>query len=194
MKIAVLGLFNSGSTIIAGVLDKLGVNMGQPYWYNHYESLVLKNHLVKWWNEPELTERVSREHRIYEFRKWLRAQESQDSAAIGVKHPFLCLSGDELKEAWGEDTRFIWAHRPLEDSIERLVKRQWYGDPVILQTNLWRPLKEFFSTTAHLKIEYMAMRRDSRGEIDRIIDYLCLSTTDEQKDDAVGFVRPPEPD
>lgn len=43
MRIAVLGLYNSGSTCVAGILDRLGVDMGAPFWAsetdNYYEHM-----------------------------------------------------------------------------------------------------------------------------------------------------------
>ena len=67
-RIAVLGLYNSGSTVIAGMLHRLGVNMGQPFWQtsadgaacNHYEPYDLSWHLRRWWDEPRAVERAPR--------------------------------------------------------------------------------------------------------------------------------------
>ena len=59
VRIAILGLFNSGSTALAGVLHQLGVNMGgPPFFKEFYESAEIARNLRRWWSEPELVETV----------------------------------------------------------------------------------------------------------------------------------------
>jgi hypothetical protein len=35
--VAILGCYRSGSSLLAGVLHRLGVDMGSPFWGDYYE-------------------------------------------------------------------------------------------------------------------------------------------------------------
>ena len=90
-RIAVIGLYNSGSLAIAGMLHRLGVNMGQPFWctisgkteINHYEPYDLAWHLRTWWNEPAGIERVPAVQRIRFLERWAAAQECVQPGPVG---------------------------------------------------------------------------------------------------------------
>ncbi|MCX6913612.1 MAG: hypothetical protein NT167_11280 [Verrucomicrobia bacterium] len=58
-RIAVLGVYRSGSPAVAGALHHLGVDMGPPFFEGFYESAGLSKQLRKWWDEPRLREQVS---------------------------------------------------------------------------------------------------------------------------------------
>src|SRR5487761_787575 len=78
--IAILGLYNSGSTALAGALHRLGVHMGAPFWYssderaknNFYEPWDLACQLRFWWNEPNIRENTDRQLRIACLGNWVR--------------------------------------------------------------------------------------------------------------------------
>jgi hypothetical protein len=88
------------------------------------------------------------------------ARRNQERAArgapVGLKHPLLSLSAPDVLAAWGTGTVFVWAHRPLAESIERIHRRGWWRrlpnmtDALAhevradLQTKLWRSLRAFF--------------------------------------------------
>ena len=121
-RLAVLDLYNSGSTAIAGMLHRLGVNLGPPFWggdtdpSSFYESYDLSWHLRRWWAEPELKMCVTAEYRIKVLRAWAGMQEAV-RGPIGAKHPLLSLCGTDLIEAWGAETRFVWACRSFAESL-----------------------------------------------------------------------------
>ncbi|MGE5095194.1 MAG: hypothetical protein ACM3SO_08640 [Betaproteobacteria bacterium] len=152
-RIAVLGLYNCGSTGIADMLHHLGAFMAPPFWEvsdedadnNFYEPYALSWHLRAWWDEPRIVERVPRDVRVDYLRQWAVLQETLSSSRpIGAKHPLLCLCAEDLLEAWGPDTRFLWSWRPLEESIAGLRRRDWFGeDTAALQRKLWDALQRF---------------------------------------------------
>jgi hypothetical protein len=85
------------------------------------------------------------------------AEASTNSSAFGLKHPLLSLSAPDVLAAWGNETTFVGAHRPLAESIAGLNRRGWFDatpgalDGVDanklradLQTKLWRSLRAFF--------------------------------------------------
>ena len=108
------------------------------------------------WNEPWGNPKTFRqEQRVQRLRDWMVNQEaSTNSSVFGLKHPLLSLSAPDVLAAWGNETMFVWAYRPLAESIAGLNRRAWFdytpGAPdsnklrADLQTKLWRSLREFF--------------------------------------------------
>ena len=76
---------------------------------------------------------------------------------MGLKHPLLALSAREVAAAWGNSTVYVWAHRPLSESITGLRRRGWWawhsgsgaaGQAALaraLQSRLWAALRGFFA-------------------------------------------------
>ena len=188
-KIAILGLYNSGSTALAGALHRLGVHMGAPFWYssderaanNFYEPWGLACQLRFWWNEPDIRENTPRHIRIACLANWVRLRQCFHQSAVGAKHPLLCLCGDDLVAAWGADTIFLRACRPLEESIERLRARNWFAqreEP--LQRRLWQALEEFCGRQPHLPVEHHRLRSDPAVVLREIAAYCHLGPTASQ--------------
>ena len=218
MRVAVLGLYRSGSTATAGVLHHLGANMGPPYWQGCYEPEDLSRSLRAWWNEPRrkltptrgerkeaelrgesavwlneprLQESTPATERIATLRQWIEKHEQARAACTGAKQPLLCLSAHDLLEAWGSSIRFIWTHRPLENSIKSLVSLRWFpGKEEEMQRALWHAVTEFFQHQSHLRIDFSAMMEDPRREIGRIIDFLGLQPDQRQIAAATGYISP----
>jgi len=155
MRFVILGLYNSGSTALAGMMHRLGANMGPPFFatsdetsdLNYYEPLDLSNYLRWCWDEPNLVERAAAGLRTASLRLWVEHQERASSAPVGAKHPFLSLCGRELLAGWGPDTRLIWSYRDLDESIRGLERRRWHpGREAAIQLRLWNSLCEFERT------------------------------------------------
>jgi hypothetical protein len=200
VRVAVLGLYNSGSTIIAGVLHRLGVNMCPPFWChsrddsqgNHYEPYELSCHLREWWDEPRAVERMPAARRVCFLRHWAAMKNCLRPGPLGAKHPLLSLCARDLLEAWGDDTRFVWAWRPLDKSIARLRARGWFsGFEEALQQRLWVALDDF--ATSHprvVKVEYARMKSDPAGMVRELAAGVGLEVSESQVGAAAGFVRP----
>ena len=200
-RIAILGLYNSGSTALAGMLVRLGVNMGPPYWAdshpqspsNYYEPYDLAWHLRNWWNEPELVERVVTARRVEFLKLWVRLQESVGFRAVGAKHPLLSLCVPDLISAWGERTRFIWSYRPLAESVSGLARRGWFrGQEERVQLRLWESLHEVESSTAHIiRIDWTHVTNDPVLAAEELATLADLHPSTEQIQAAAAFVRLP---
>ena len=194
-RIAVLGLYRSGSSALAGALHRLGVHMGERFSFSYYEEARLSALLRRWWNEPTIEERVPRPERVCALRDWVADREQMGADAIGAKHPLLVLSARDVLEAWGPSTRLVWAHRPFEESVDSLTRRGWWPRPREMQQILWDALAELFGgggdeAHAHLRVEFDALRADPRTEIGRIVEHLDLDPMPEQMEAAVRFIRP----
>jgi hypothetical protein len=190
-RIAILGLYSSGSTAVAGILHHLGVEMGSPFCYNYYESAWLARQLRIWWNEPFLQEMIPKKVRIQILTNWIQEQELRgNSQWVGMKHPLLSLCADDIVEAWGKDIRFIWSCRPLENSINSLDSRDWWTNGEIVQGTLWSALTRFFKQQPHLRIEFSQMMTHPEKEIGRIIEYVGMTPSKEQVKSALRFIQP----
>jgi len=190
-RVAVLGLYRSGSSAAAGALYRLGVEMGAPYFKDCYEPIVLARNLRKWWGEPHLWEMLPREARVRALSEWIAGQEQKGKPWVGAKHPLLAARGEDLLEAWGPDVRFIWTHRPVEQSIESLLRLRWFTPPVSesLQRQLWEALNRFFSAQPHLRVEFADLVANPAREIDRMIEFLGIVPDTGQIEAAVKSVR-----
>ena len=198
-RIAVLGLYNSGSTAIAGVLHRLGVNMGPPFWRssddndpnNFYESVDLSWHLRRWWNEPELIEKTTAADRIRFLKLWIELQECAHPGPSGAKHPLLSLCGDDLITAWGRDTQFIWCWRPLDQSIAGLQRRGWFpGSEESLQQRLWDALNDFDSRHGGVaRLDWAQVQSDPVEATRQLARLAGLERSDDQLLTAARFIR-----
>ena len=189
-RIAVLGVYRSGSTAVAGALHHLGVDMGPPFFEGFYESAWLSEQLRRWWDEPRLREKVSPAKRIRVLAQWIQEREQGGARWVGMKHPLLSLCGEDLVRAWGLETRFIRCCRPLEDSIDSLKRLGRKVDGEFLQGTLLAALDRFFAGREHLAIEFADLMTDPRREVQRLVEYLRIEAGAQQIESAIRFIEP----
>ena len=189
-RIAVLGVYRSGSTAVAGALHHLGVDMGPPFFEGFYESACLSEQLRRWWDEPRLREKVRQAKRIRVLAQWIKEREQGGAKWVGMKHPLLSLCGEDLVQAWGPETRFIRCCRPLEDSINSLKRLGRTVDGEFLQGTLMAALDRFLAGREHLAIEFADLMGNPRREVDRLIEYLHLTADAAMIESAIRFIEP----
>ncbi len=192
IRVAVLGLYRSGSSAAAGVLHRLGVEMGAPFWQDHYESLRLAKRLRRWWHEPDLEERFPSAERVRKLRDWVCFLEGGRATHVGAKHPLLSLCGDDLVEAWGPTVRFVWTYRPLDESIASIRRTGWWPEPYgeNLQRRLWDEVNRFFAGHEHLRIDFSDTLADPAREIRRVAEYVDLHPDSERFAAALASIQP----
>ena len=173
MLVAVLGTYRSGSSAVAGVLHYLGVDMGGPFWGEHFESAELAQVLRQWWSEPRLVAAMASQQRQEHLRTWITAR-LQRSDVLGAKHPLLSLCGRDLVEAWGEETKFLWCRRSLDDSISSLKRMGWWPDAERIQRKLHEACVEFFDQRECFEVEYADTRDDPRKQVALLAETLGL--------------------
>ncbi len=192
MRIAVLGLFNSGSTALAGVLHRLGVNMGgPPFHMQFYEPEDLAAKLRLWWSEPELVESAGLDERVRFLTEWIERKEREGFTEIGIKHPLLCLSALDVEKAWGPGVCYIWSKRDLIDSIGGLERRHWYANPAAMQLRLWDALIDFVATRQHLRVSYTELVGNPHRTIEQLVQELGLTVSDRKIERAAMTIRRP---
>ena len=175
---------------MAGVLHHLGVDMGAPFYGGYYESEWLSKQLRKWWNEPHLEEKVGQAKRVRVLAEWIQEREQRGAKWAGMKHPLLSLCGEDLVQAWGEETRFIRCNRPLDDSIESLKRLGGRVDSEFVQRTLLAELDRFFAGRQHLQVEFADMMNRPGRQIERILEYLQIEPYGDKLASAVQFVEP----
>lgn len=203
--VAVIGLHRSGSSCLAGVLHKLGVHLGDDLGgyekTGGFEAASLARICEQAYPFPSTSQRMENNELMPHLRwfiKELRAEATMMNTIAGGKYPTLCAMGNQLLEAC-DDLRVIHINRPLEDSIRSLEHRlrqspqpktDKIGKAEAVQRWLWEHKQVFLSQVEHLTIEYGDLLRSPRTEINRIVDYLGISPSDEQIEQAVAHVRP----
>lgn len=199
-RIAVVGLYRSGSSFWAGALHHLGVDMGAPFWENsveddpenHYEPWDLSIDLRRMWNEPLGECAWSAEDRCGVLERWIRGR----GPVCGAKHPLFCLMVEDLLRAWGDETVILWSMRPLEDSVDSLLRTTFPWSKLemyAIQHKLWKAAQAWFrECPPELQFNVFALDAAGRASaIDRIIDVVGLSPTPQQRRRACEGFRLP---
>lgn len=193
MRIVILGLYNSGSSVLAGILHNLGVYMGGPPFFRQcYEAVDVSVKLRTWWTEPDLVESVKPWLRVRYFRRWVKRKEQKGFTTIGIKHPLLCLSASDIEKAWGSEVRYIWSKRELDESIAGLIHRGWYfPDPVAMQNRLWESLMSFIAVHDHIEVPYRDLVETPDMIISKLVFDLGIPASRKQIERAAATVRRP---
>ena len=187
MRAAIIGVFNSGSSVTSQIVERLGAEIGRPLWGNFYESRILKTLLEDWWGLPKLVEQVGREHRVPFFRWWAEHHETM-KPVVCAKHPLLCMSAADLDEAWGPNYKAIRASRPLQKSVERLAARNWFQQPERIQHTLYDACEDYFREKEHLDIQFEDLLHDPVTMTRQIADYLGLDSSEDNVAQAASVV------
>jgi len=181
------------------MLHRLGANLGPPFWGHRpgrpstlwYEADDLARELRRWWAEPLLEEQVTAQERTSYLADWMARHEAASPASCGAKHPLLSLCGPELRAAWGPATRFLWARRPLADSIAGLARRNWFpGRETAMQHQLWDGIEAFIASGAEVvAIDWATVRRDPAATARELAGLAGLAPSAEQLADAAAWVQ-----
>jgi hypothetical protein len=173
--VIVIGLHRSGSSCLAGVLARLGVYMGRNFrGYEQdggHEDGGLAHILETWMPFPGLATRVADGVLAARLRRWY-SQHRLGGDVVGLKYPHLCMV--PVREIW-PDATIIHASRPLEESVESLVRRCPKKDPLklaTLQNALWDAKQELVQGA--YTVEYSRLLADSVTETSRLCEYLKL--------------------
>ena len=214
--VAILGLHSSGSSALAQALWHCGLWFGEPadlmgYWGKHSPAKGGEHkHLAKLL-EQAIPFPASGRREPAGFsrpRRWLwrhlkafieaRQRESSSRGLLpAIKYPQLCQAGRQLRSICGDGLRVIIADRPIQESIDSLIRR----------TNATGPAAE--AITAHqrwlaqgrdalaaeipdhvYRVAYDALLTDPAGQLTRLTDWLGLQPTAAQLAAAAAAIDP----
>lgn len=134
VPLVVAGPYRSGTSLVAGVCHALGAHVGRTAKSGNkhnpttsFEAPLLGRRCRQMYREPWLEESVDRTRRVTLLASWfsMAMNYARGKKLIGGKHPIMCLLVDELLEAWGDRTRFIFVRRPVGEAIESLRRTNW---------------------------------------------------------------------
>jgi len=123
--ILAIGANSSGSSCVGGVLNIMGINMGQVL-HGYYECGIFKNLLEK------------KVNRIEFVKEYIRSRIASNNIVWGIKHPSMSDDLwakkviDCIKEELGEydDIKIIFCDRDTTDCIRSACARWPRGDPL----------------------------------------------------------------
>lgn len=200
--IAVIGPYRSGTSCLAGILNHLGGHAGSNSLRKNrfnpkglFESPSLARQCKRMFLEPSMQQRSTFEERVSALRQW-KAQELLGAQCKGrfliAKHPMLCMLCDELDEAFSPNVQFISIYRPYEDSLASLNHVGWWqaSNRRHALDLLWLEREKGLSSREHLKIRYEDLLAEPRVIINQITDFLKLSPTPDQIEQAIAFIDP----
>ncbi len=206
----VIGLHRSGSSVTAGILHRLGVNMGNRLigYENRgtggFEARGLAKICERVYPFPSIEPAVDLTVTKRQLRAWLdhRMREAAHRGTIaGGKYPHLCFLIDILLELEPE-SRFIHIDRPLDESIRSLTDRSekargWLRAPADQCDRLQRALDAAkraalarVSPARMVTIRYHELLINPAPHVDRIIEFLQLQVRAEQHRAAIALVEP----
>ena len=201
--ICVLGLHRSGSSCVAMMLHKLGVHMGdQLTGYKSVrgggEAADLARICETAMPFPETRLKCRSGELQAKLLDWIRDRQQESdhfNSLAGGKYPHLCAFGSVLETTLKGNMKVIHTSRPLEESIESLVKQEPMQSPrklTELQKYLWDCKQDFLQKTnvPVLSLEYEDILSDPAQVVDRIIRFLDLAPTADQREDAIAHVQP----
>lgn len=205
--VAVIGLHRSGSSCLAGVLHKLGVHMGDRLSGHErtggFEDRRLARICEAAYPFPSMRLKIEPEELEGRLRKLVqylqKAARKGGKPVGGAKYPHLCRMGLVLKRICGPELRVIHASRPLKESVASLQSRSrissgWLGisdaECDAVQRWLWDGKRQFLDQVEHFSVEYSGLLEDPASWVDRLIHYLKLSPTAEERLTAIAHVQP----
>ena len=175
---AIIGTYDSGSSLLSSILECLGYDIGRPGWCDFFESASLRRLLLAAFDEPRMLAKPAAAGLVERLRRW-HSETARSGPAIAAKHPLLGLCLPELVEAWGPELRFIRALRPLEDSVRGLNRRGWFPEPEKMQRLLSREIEAFFETGhPYVAVDFEGILTAPKFEIQRLAEELGIEVTE----------------
>lgn len=208
--VIVLGPFRGGTSVATGILQALGVFVGECFLdaetgYPTYEAVKLREQCLRCFDEREnyWGYLCTKQQRVEHLREWYHfatgKAADQGAIAIGGKHPTMCMLVDELSVAWKDETGgpplFLSIERPVEDVIRSWESaktpdgRPWWPrkDIATIVRALVRTRDENLAEHFHLMVNFDELRAEPRATVKRIAETCELDLS--RLDDAASLVR-----
>ncbi len=199
--IAVLGLPRGGTSAVSGVLQQLGVAMGDrlktsgsAIEHPTYEDARLRALCRQAYDEPSPVRLMSDEAIVEGLKAWFRFRADtavRAHAPIGAKHPLLMAMVPELVAA-APDVRLVRIDRPVAASIASLRKRGWWNPDKseVLCRTLHQQGEAALQGRTHHRLSYGDLVKEPSREVHRLIDALQLQPSASQIAAAIRSIDP----
>lgn len=198
----VLGVHRSGTSCVAGILDKLGVPMGVSVPFSNpanpkglFEDVLLRNIRIACGDREFVGEDIPTipyHARVSMFRVW-EHDRRKDGRVIGGKLPALCGMVQEMDDAWHGRWKAIVTERPIDDSAMSRAKRQRHLPQEYIANQLATLANQRDSDLSRrrvptLRINFAALMSHPEDIVAALIAFCGLHPTPKQRADAIGFV------
>ncbi len=209
--VIVLGMHRSGTSMVSGILDILGVKMGDEMigsdWTNplgHFEDVkivelnkeILKQAGGRWDYPSSHREIISLKEKFEDKICKLINERNNTSSLWGVKDPRMCLTID-LYLPFLKNPYFVVCHRNLESIAYSLNERNGMDLERSLKISriYYSEIKRFFQENKNLKkidLFYEDIIKNPKQGIEKIVEFLDIKTNEEQIKKATNFVLSPD--
>jgi hypothetical protein len=194
--VAVIGLHSSGSTLVGGILHKLGIFMGDHFiqgpWGTSYEAVGLAQ-ICEGLASVTDTKLKGDGKRLIKWINTKRRQAYSQKQVAGGKYPILCALGEQLLEACKDNLYVVHVMRPLQHSILSLQRRFPKKKKQVAAHQKWLACKKqlIVEKAAHVcHVNYYDLLEHPQREVDRIAEFLPVDVTDQQVWTARQFIHP----
>ena len=194
--ILILCSWSSGSTAVAGFLDRCGGHTCPPHFStndpktpNPYESLALRNALHNLIDIESPTFEQKGTEVVFEkfFCKWIEEQKTLakniGKTFLVLKHPLKIFALHIIEKYI--DPHFLVVTRPIEEIEQTRIRRKWpdvYGRKGAIL--IYKKIDDYFSRNQKfLKIEYGDFRHNETQH-KLVIDFFELNPTESQRKSA----------
>lgn len=201
--IVVVGPSRCGSSCMAGVLQELGVPMGDDNWRPNWKNpmgFFEDKGLMDIWRDAypkdgHFVSRLEPENGTVRLRAWAQRR-FNEGPMIGGKQEVLCYLIPEMAAAW-PDLRVVIPERPAEE-IARSMHRAGFNKALSLDDTIAKVQRQIDIRDAaiascgirSLRVSFDALTRDPATAVDRLIAFCGLTPTTEQRAAAIAFIRP----
>lgn len=199
--VAIVGLYDSGCSYIAKILQDLGIDMGQKLTaYDHpnddnLEDQILLSIYKRFYKAKSfISNNAYFNHQVFnrEINTWINKRKYiAKNLLFGIKHPYLPIIGNNLIKLCDNKLKIIYCERNLDDAIQSFKDRvitkncnhQIY-DPLIaenIQKYLFEKQKNFLSLVDSnniLMINYEDIQNKNKSLIPDIINFLNINTNE----------------
>ncbi|MCC3860596.1 sulfotransferase [Pseudemcibacter aquimaris] len=206
--IFVAGSWGSGTTAVAGALDKLGVPTFGPHFKtrdertkNSYELIPFRDMVLHFVDEASIQHKGNYTSgfklELENFKnsllkaKWPELP-NPERKIFALKMPLATLCLPEICEIF--DTKIILIHRPFDDIEESRLRRDWH--PNFGGAGAYKIYQHFLANTITHKLSYLSISHNdfvtnTRDSMEKIIDYCDIGEFSHNIDKADEFVRKP---
>ena len=198
--ILVCGPWSSGTTVVAGLLERLGLRGLPPYFVtsdprtsNSFESMDFRRLIGELVDENTLRMRVDwpvAQQRLLEFRKSLEQQADDGAAPLFLKYPPSALLIPEICEVFA--TRLVYVLRPMQAIEATRERRSWQvqfgaAGAQVLYPAMFQALVDYEFPT-HL-VRYTELLRDPAAHAGQLARFCGLPADADVIARAAAFVR-----
>jgi hypothetical protein len=207
--VVILGMHRSGTSMVGGVLARLGINMGEIFredritsnplgFYEDVDFLNLNIDILKeaggsWEDPPDLEQIISQESK---FNIKIQKLIKKKPQIWGWKDPRTSLT-IRLYLPYIHNPHFIICHRNPEEVANSLYKRSKMPyEKAMRLINIYKgEIENFFKDYPNLKkfdLDYKDVLHNPRDTVDKILNYIDIKVSRNQYEDAIEFILPKE--